>query len=159
MIIERKEREENKMTKAIYFDMDGTIANLYGVENWLDMIIARDETPYREAKPLINLNSLARILNRLQAQGYVIGIVSWLAKGSTAEYDKAVERAKVEWLRKHLASVHFNEIHIVEYGTPKEKVVLNPLGILFDDEERNRTNWTGIAYDVNNIIEILKEVA
>ena len=147
------------MTKAIYFDMDGTIANLYGVENWLEMIIARDETPYREAKPLVNLNSLARILNRLQTQGYVIGIISWLAKGSTAEYDKAVEKAKIDWLKKHLASVHFNEIHIVEYGTPKEKVVLNPLGILFDDEERNRKNWVGTAYDVNNIIEILKEVA
>ena len=147
------------MTKAIYFDMDGTIANLYGVDGWLDMIVARDATPYREAKPLINLNSLARILNRLQAQGYIIGIISWLAKGSTVEYDKAVEKAKIDWLRKHLASVHFNEIHIVEYGTPKEKVVLNPLGILFDDEERNRKNWTGIAYDVNNIIEILKEIA
>ena len=24
------------MTKAIYFDMDGTIANLYGVNGWLD---------------------------------------------------------------------------------------------------------------------------
>ena len=24
------------MTRAIYFDMDGTIANLYGVDNWLD---------------------------------------------------------------------------------------------------------------------------
>ena len=147
------------MTKAIYFDMDGTIANLYGVNGWLDMIIARDETPYREAKPLIRMATLARILNRLQAQGYVIGVVSWLAKGSTIEYDRKVEKAKIEWLEKHLKSVHFNEIHIVEYGTPKETVVLNPTGILFDDEERNRNNWLGTAYDVNNIIEILKKVA
>ena len=147
------------MVKAIYFDMDGTIANLYGVDGWLDMIIARDATPYKEAKPLVNLNSLARILNRLQTEGYVIGIISWLAKGSTREYDLAVERAKIEWLKKHLASVHFNEVHIVEYGTPKEKVALNPNGILFDDEERNRNNWKGQAFDVHNIIEVLKEVA
>jgi hydroxymethylpyrimidine pyrophosphatase-like HAD family hydrolase len=34
------------MTKAIYFDMDGTIANLYGVENWLPKLQAKDETPH-----------------------------------------------------------------------------------------------------------------
>lgn len=147
------------MTKAIYFDMDGTIANLYGVNGWLDMIVARDATPYKEAKPLVNLNSLARVLNRLQAQGYIIGIISWLAKGSTAEYDRAVTKAKVEWLKTHLASVHFNEIHIVKYGTPKEETALNPMGILFDDEERNRNNWKGQAFDVDNIIEVLKGVA
>ena len=147
------------MTKAIYFDMDGTIADLYGVEGWLDYIIARDETPYREAKPMVRMASLARVLNRLQAEGYIIGVVSWLAKGSTAEYDRKVEQAKIEWLRTHLKSVEFNEIHIVKYGTPKEKVALNPNGILFDDEERNRINWTGQAYGVENIIEVLKGVA
>ena len=147
------------MTKAIYFDMDGTIANLYGVENWLDMIIARDETPYKEAKPMVRMATLARLLNRLQAEGFVIGIISWLAKGSTTEYDRKVESAKIKWLETHLKSVQFNEIHIVKYGTPKEKVALNPNGILFDDEQKNRENWIGTAYDVENILEILKKIA
>lgn len=147
------------MRKAIYFDMDGTIANLYGVNGWLDMIIARDTTPYTNAIPMVRMNSLARILNRLQKEGYTIGIVSWLAKNSTEEYDIRVAKAKIEWLQKHLKSVKFNEIHIVPYGTPKETVVRFPNGILFDDEEPNRTNWIGTAYDVDNIIEILKGVA
>lgn len=68
------------MIKEINFDMDGTIANLYGVENWLDYLMAKDTTPYEVAKPLVNLSSLARILNRLQRNGYTIGIISWLAK-------------------------------------------------------------------------------
>ena len=42
----------------INFDMDGTIANLYGVENWLEMLMAEDETPYAIAKPLVNLSLL-----------------------------------------------------------------------------------------------------
>lgn len=147
------------MTKAIYFDMDGTIANLYGVEGWLDMLTNGDETPYKEAEPMVRMSSLARILNRLQNEGYVIGIVSWLAKNANDEYNRKVEKAKIEWLRTHLKSVQFNEIHIVEYGTPKQNTVLNPMGILFDDEEQNRKNWKGVAYDVDNIIEILKEVA
>ena len=147
------------MTKAIYFDMDGTIANLYGVNNWLDMIIAKDETPYRIAEPMVRMNVLARVLNNLARKGWTIGIVSWLAKNSNTEYDERVTKAKIEWLKTHLKSVHFEEIHIVPYGTPKETVVQNPMGILFDDEEPNRTKWIGTAYDVNEIIEILKAIA
>jgi hypothetical protein len=144
------------MKNAIYFDMDGTIANLYGVENWLEYLIANDPTPYAIAKPLVNMNRLARLLNRLQAEGYHIGIVSWLSKDSTEAYDNAVTLAKAQWLDRHLHSVHWNEVKIVPYGTPKQEVVDVVGGILFDDESKNRENWTGVAYDVENILEILK---
>ena len=30
---------------TIYFDMDGTIANLYGVESWLDFLQKEDAYP------------------------------------------------------------------------------------------------------------------
>lgn len=144
------------MTTTIFFDMDGTIADLYGVENWLDYLIASDALPYEIAKPLIRLNALARILNRLQKQGYKIGVISWLAKNSNTAYDEKVTRAKKEWLKKHLASVNFDEIHIVKYGTPKQTFAKTENDILFDDEEKNRNDWTGKAFDVNEIIEILK---
>ena len=137
----------------IWFDMDGTIADLYGVEDWLPMLRAYDPTPYRIAKPLVRMQSLARILNRLQREGYEIGIVSWLSKASTAEYDEAVTAAKLEWLTKHLASVKFDSIDIIAYGTPKQN---GRNGILFDDEEKNRSEWDGMAFDVDNIIEVLK---
>lgn len=144
------------MTTTIFLDMDGTIANLYGVENWLDYLIAADALPYEIAKPLIKLNSLARILNRLQKQGYKIGIISWLAKNSNETYDEQVTKAKKEWLRKHLASVDFDEIHIVKYGTPKQTFAKTENDILFDDEEKNRNDWTGKAFDVDEILKILK---
>ena len=139
--------------------MDGTIANLYGVDNWLNDLMNEDTRPYREAMVMVNMNALARILNRLQRQGHNIGIVSWLSKNGTEEYNKAVTETKKKWLNKHLESVKFNEIHIVKYGTPKQEIVKDKNGILFDDEEHNRTEWTGTAYDVNNIIETLKAVA
>ena len=145
-------------TKAIYFDMDGTIADLYAVNGWLDMLRAYDATPYEMAKPLVRLSTLARLLNRLQKEGYVIGIVSWLSKLPTPEYDKAVINAKLEWLEVHMPSVEWDEIKIVPHGMPKQKVVDNPFGILFDDEKQNRENWSGTAYDVHNIIEILKSL-
>ena len=147
------------MTKAIYFDMDGTIADLYGVDGWLPMLRASDPSPYKMAKPLVNLSILARYLNKLQRNGYKIGIVSWLSKCSDSAYDEAVTLAKTEWLAHHLASVNFDEIVIVPYGTPKSSVVGFPKGIPFDDEKPNRTEWNGTAHDVHNIIEILKGLA
>ena len=146
------------MKTTIFFDMDGTIADLYGVENWLDYLIESNELPYEIAKPLIRLNALARILNKLQKQGYKVGIISWLAKNSNTAYDEKVTKAKKEWLKKHLASVNFDEIHIVKYGTPKQTFAKTKNDILFDDEEKNRNDWTGKAFDVNEIIKILKRM-
>jgi len=146
------------MNITINFDMDGTIADLYANPNWLPLLRAYDPTPYATAKPLLRLCDLARKLNTLQRNGYRIAVISWLSKESTAEYDEAVTNAKLEWLAKHLPSVNWDEITIVPYGTPKENFCHNPLDILFDDEERNRNNWTGRAYGVENIVEILREI-
>lgn len=140
----------------ICFDMDGTIANLYGVENWLEMLINKDETPYEKAEVLVNMNSLARVLNKLQSKGYEIGIISWLAKNSNNDYDKRVISAKRRWLAKHLHSVQFDFIEIVSYGTPKSFAATGRNDILFDDEAHNREEWTGVAYDVHNILEVLR---
>lgn len=142
---------------TIYFDMDGTIADFYGVDGWLDYLIAGDATPYRIAKPLINLNSLARILNRLQNEGYKIGIISWLSKNGTPDYNKEVTVTKEKWLKKHLRSVNWDVIHIVEYGTPKYSFATEN-DILFDDELKNRQDWIGTAFDVDRIIETLKGI-
>ena len=143
------------MEKKIWFDMDGTIANLYGVENWLDMLIAQDPTPYAQAEPMLNMSALARLLHKAQRLGYEIGIISWLSKTSTIEYDNAVTVAKIEWLQAHLPSVEWNEIHIVAYGTPKHTICS---GVLFDDEEHNRNMWGQGAYEPKDILEFLRKL-
>ena len=147
-----------KLNITINFDMDGTIADLYGVENWLEMLIAEDATPYAEAEPLLRLCALARKLNALQRNGYELGIISWLSKSGSEEYNEAVIEAKLKWLANHLPSVHWDYINIVPYGTPKQNFCESPFDILFDDEAKNRDNWTGIAYDVQNIMEVLKNL-
>ena len=143
------------MKNTIYFDMDGTIANLYQVEGWLNNLINGQTKPYREAKSMVNMRTLGRVLNALKENGYEIGIVSWLSKNGNDDYNARVTKTKIDWLARHLGAVEFDEIRIVKYGTPKETVVNNPFGILFDDEKPNRENWTGTAYDVDNILEIL----
>ena len=141
------------MKGEIWFDMDGTIANLYGVENWLAMLRAYNAAPYKLAKPLVNMNQLARKLNQLQRAGYKLGIISWLSKTSTPEYDEAVTAAKLWWLKKHLASVNFDDINIVSYGINKWEVC--GVGILFDDEDKNRDTWQGKAYHPDMMMEVL----
>lgn len=141
---------------TIFFDMDGTIADLYGVDNWLSYLLASDPYPYKKARPLLNLQVLARRLNKLIEIGYSVEVISWTAKDSTAEYDEIVAAAKLEWLETHLKSVRFSKINIVAYGTIKDSFRHSENDILFDDEEQNREAWGGIAYDVDKILEVLK---
>ena len=145
------------MNKAIYFDLDGTIADLYGVEGWLDDLIAENTRPYAEAKPLLNLSLLARYIHKAQKMGYIVGVISWLSKSGTPEYNKAVTEVKKEWLAKHLPSVEWDEIHIVEYGTPKSTCRTCP-GILFDDEERNLKEWGAGAVIASSLLEVLRNL-
>ena len=152
------------MNKAIYFDMDGTIANLYGVENWLEKLEGGDTSPYKEAEVMLNMQALAHRLNRLQKNGYTIGVISWLSKSGSNAYNEEVARVKTEWLAKHLGSVKFDEIHIVKFGRKKSKCAKVKDGILFDDNEKVRKEWirhnpNGWAFAEKNILEILEELS
>ena len=77
--------------RTIWWDMDGTIANLYAVENWLADLRAESVRPYAEALPMLNFSLFARLLNRLQAEGWKVGIISWTAKNGSEAYNLAVE--------------------------------------------------------------------
>lgn len=148
------------MKKSIYFDMDGTIAGLYQVQNWLSYLEREQTKPYREAKPMLDMRALGKEIKRVQSLGYAVGIISWLSKESSLEYEKKVIKAKKDWLARHLGSITFDEIHIVSYGTEKSTC---GSGILFDDEQRNRKEWASsnglnLAFGPENILEILKKI-
>lgn len=144
------------MKKEIWFDMDGTIADLYGVEGWLDYLIQEDVYPYANAKVMLNFSLLARLLNRLQERGWKIGIISWTSKCGSENYNLSVEVAKRAWLARHLPSVEWDEIRVVRYGINKYMTCGG--GILFDDEKGNRDNWKDTAYEPCKIMEVLKEL-
>lgn len=141
------------MNKAIYLDMDGTFVDLYGVQDWLSDLRAERVRPYVEARPLVNLSSLARMLNRLQRDGWSINIISWTSRGGSPAYNEAVAAAKLKWLDRHMPGVKFDAVHIINYGTPKGTC---GNGILFDDEARNRDEWPGKAFDAKVMMNVLK---
>lgn len=139
------------MNKMIYFDMDGTLNNFYGVENWLESLENEDAMPYREAPCTVD----EEVLKNLVKAGFTLGVISWLSKKSSKDFDKKVRLAKREWLKNYYPTIDFEEIHIVKYGTPKYKVAKVKDSILFDDEERNRNAWKGQAFTPDEIKNFL----
>ena len=141
------------MNKTLVFDMDGTIANLYGVEGWLDDLMASNPRPYKVAEPMYDMEVLTAILQVLKYMGWKIVVTTWLAKGSTKEYDALVREAKIEWLDRY--DFPYDEIHLVKYGTTKANCTrkIGGFQILVDDNEQVRRGWTlGDTIDANTDI-------
>lgn len=130
------------MIKMICFDMDGTIADLYGVNGWCEKLNSRDVTPYESAKPLWNTEKLNSVLNTLTANGWIIAVISWMSKTGTPEYNKEVRRAKAEWLTRY--AFPSTENHFLKYGETKANAVRKKCdyAILVDDNAKVRSGWT-----------------
>lgn len=148
----------------VLFDMDGTIADLYGQPNWLKDLEATNSRPYEKAQPMVDMVRLAKVCGDLINKGHEIEIVSWLAKNSTKEYNKATRQAKRNWLKEN--NFKATKIHLVKYGTPKARYMNGgDLNVLFDDNEQVRGDFEKhkncIAFNPNeyNICELLERVA
>ena len=131
----------NNEVKVLVFDMDGTIADLYGVNGWLEDLRGFNPRPYTVAKPMYDMEVLEMVLTALKSQGWRIAVTSWLSKESTAEYDALVRMAKREWLDRF--NFPADEIHLVKYGTTKANCTrkLGGYQILVDDNEQVRKGW------------------
>lgn len=150
------------MTKKVYFDMDGTIANLYAVDEWLENIHNEVENMYKNLEPMVDMNLLQTICKDLQMVGYKIGIITWLPPGRK-EYREKIAKEKREWLARYMPIVE--EIHIQEYMTPKQTAITTITGrmILVDDNEEVRNKWNTPVQRksidaTNNMIEELKKL-
>lgn len=143
--------------KTLVFDMDGTIANLYGVENWLEDLRSENPYPYEVAEPIYPMDFLNGLLDYFKILGWRIVVTTWLAKNSSKEYDELVRNAKLAWLEKY--EFPYDEIHLVKYGTTKANCTrhLGGIQILVDDNEKIRKGWTlGETIDANkNILDQL----
>ena len=145
------------MNKILVFDMDGTLADFYGVEGWLDDLHARNVRPYAEARPLVDMAELRNILLQLQDFGWHVVITSWLAKDSTRDYDNAVRTVKHNWLDNF--DFPYDELHFIKYGTTKANCTRKYGGrqVLFDDNKKVRNGWNlGEAIDAVDMMEYLK---
>jgi hypothetical protein len=148
--------------KMVCFDMDGTIANLYGVQGWLEMLQEENARPYEVAEPMWNMVELNKVLGELQNQGVEIRVITWLSMNSSEDYKEKTRQAKLQWLENQ--GFPFNNFHGVAYGTTKANAIRKYLefgeqAILIDDNAKVRQGWNmGATIDptTENIIDILK---
>ena len=130
------------MNRTLVWDMDGTIADLYGVDGWLDMLRGENPYPYANAKALHDMEVLNAIIKIFKSFGWRIVVTSWLAMGSTPQYDALVREAKIKWLDD--MGFNYDEIHLVKYGTTKANCTrkIGGFQVLVDDNEKVRNGWT-----------------
>lgn len=121
----------------IYFDMDGTIADLYGSEGWLEKIQASAPV-FRSLMPLVDMLALQKVMGLLRQDDVNFGIISWLPMDASEEYAWKCAVEKSEWLLENFGTDAFNECYLVPYDTPKHEVLNRKLtknDVLIDD------NW------------------
>lgn len=129
------------MNRSINWDMDGTIASLYEVPDWLEKLRAEDPSPYLEAEPMCDMKELNEILEKLREAGWEINVITWLSMNSSEEYKDAVREAKKAWLQKW--GFVYDHFHGVQYGATKADSVRErtDYGILIDDNAKVRDGW------------------
>lgn len=129
------------MNRSINWDMDGTIASLYDVPDWLEKLRAEDPSPYLDAEPMWDMKKLNEILEKLREAGWEINVITWLSMNSSEEYKDAVREAKKAWLQKW--GFVYDHFHGVQYGATKADSVRErtDYGILIDDNAKVRDGW------------------
>ena len=122
----------------ILFDLDGTLGNLYGRKNWLEEL--KSEIPiYEDLEPLVNMEELNIIANKLKSVGVEFGVVTWLAMGASENYEFITSMEKYRWCKKHIPFI--TEFECQPYGTPKQTNYRNRQCIVIDDNAEVRASF------------------
>ena len=137
--------------KSIWFDMDGTIAELYKVEGWLPKLRNNDWSVYSECAPRAHANRIRNAVRALVADGWQVGVITWASKGIEWGNDlDAIAEVKHEWLCQFFPEIADGKFACIPYGYSKAQFMVeemhnnyNPYDIsyLVDDNKEVRAEW------------------
>lgn len=133
------------MKRMIYFDMDGTLAGLFFVKGFSEMLDAGDMTPYTVARPLYNAAEMSTVIKALTNKGYEVGVISYADEKNL----EAATIAKMEWLKVNFPYASVENIHITTKATSKASYYRNG-DILVDDARANREEWENVGGETIN---------
>ena len=151
------------MKTKLFFDMDGTIADLYNEPRWLEDIQAENPV-FERLKPMVDMTALKELCSKLQEQGIIIGIITWLPMRASEQYEQECTIEKKKWIQKHLPEV--TEFYAQRYGEPKQNAPFQRAdycNILVDDNAEVVNMWEkirkhkAIKVENGNTIERIKE--
>ena len=127
--------------QIVYLDMDGTIADLYGIANWLEKLENEIAGLFLECEPFLTEQELQ---NYFPSDKYELRICSMTPLNATKEYCQVVINEKNQWLDKYFPSIT-HRVYMA-YGTNKNlKNSVNH--ILIDDNETIRQSFKGLAFE------------
>ncbi len=146
----------------IYFDLDGTIYDLYNFPNWLYML-QNEESPFYDLPPLVDIKVLRKIMEKLQSRETAsFEIISWLPMNASIAFEEKCTDEKINRVHDDFGTELFNNGHFLRYGTPKESAVLEPLTrkhVLIDDNLEILEQWElagGKGIEAKNILKYLR---
>ena len=152
------------MSTKIYFDLDGTVYNLYGVLNWLERLRSEDVTVYSQGNKMFD-DELYKAAATLMRYGVRFGVITWGSMTATPEFEVQTEETKRRWVKENLPFCE--SFAYQQYGTPKQQAIKNRTqnDILIDDNSdvikvwengKNRTAYK--VTDEKSVTDILKEI-
>lgn len=127
--------------RIVYLDMDGTIADLYGIDGWLQKLEREKKNLFTSCKAMITEEELFKIFPEHK---YEIHILSMTPKNATKEYCEQVIAEKNIWLDLFFPKIT-KRIYL-KYGNNKN-LKNSQKHILVDDNKIIRENFRGLAIE------------
>lgn len=134
--------------KTIWFDMDGTIAELYKVDGWLEMLRVNDWSVYDKCLPRAHFDRINRAIEALSESGWQVGVITWASKGIEWQSDDLSEIAEVKfrWLARFFPALADGKFACLPYGESKAQFLLDmgdagEVNYLVDDNKEVREDW------------------
>lgn len=129
------------MSKKIFFDLDGTLYNLYEIDNWLDSLQYEDATVFERGDFIGDYERFMNVVKELLAKGFTFGVISWLPMYATPEFEAECAKVKETWVKKYLPFV--DEMTFQRYGTPKQNAIQRKAQTMYllDDSKEVGRVW------------------
>lgn len=132
---------------SIWFDMDGTIAELYKVKDWLPALRSNDWSVYDRCLPRAHYERINAAIEALIENGWQVGVITWASKGIDwgKELD-AITEIKFDWLCRFFPALADGKFACIPYGYNKAKYLTEMgssygLAYLVDDNKEVRAAW------------------
>lgn len=135
------------MSIKVWLDMDGTLFNLYGKDNWLDLL--ENEVPGAfvgdgmkdSLMPALNLETIHDEIYNLIDLGVSFGIISWTPFAASPIYEEICRREKIDWLHNNFPMI--TDIAIIPYGIEKQKAITKRAQVMYliDDNSEVCKTW------------------
>lgn len=136
---------------SIWFDMDGTIAELYKVKDWLPALRSNDWSVYDKCLPRAHFERINAAIEALVGNGWQVGVITWASKGiGWDRHLDAIAETKFEWLCRFFPALANGKFACIPYGEDKGLYMIHQMNTnydpgniyyLVDDNKEVRATW------------------